>query len=182
MARQTNIFRLPVPPTLMSKLEPDNATILNKHLQEMTVILNQALQSFQNRLNTIQQTGKNNVPNVQGFTVTGKQGLFYLSWKRIKNVDGYVIMQAADSQMKQLTNRYHISDGQQVSFQVAVGNVVVTSSFQIYAYQGPNYGSPSNIVTATTSAYGAGESAPPTPPIAPQPPLLAPVRSGPNLP
>lgn len=182
MARQTNVLRLPVPPTLTSKLEPENAKMLNEHLQNMTTILNQALQSFQNRLNTVQQTGASAPPPVSNVAVVGKQGLFHITWNRIKNADGYVIVQAADSAMKQIIGRYNIPDGQSVSHQIPVGNTAVTGSFQVYAYQGPKVGNPSNIITGTTLTYTTSEAAPTTSNTPPQPPLIAPVRSGPNLP
>ena len=148
----------------------------------MTTLLNQSLQTMQTRLDTIQQIGAQKPPTVSGLTVTGKQGLFYLTWNRIKNADGYVVVQGTDSTMVQITNRYPVPDGDSCSYSVPVGNVVVTASFQVFAYQGPQYSEPSPAVSATTVAYGAGEAAPPRPPLAPRPVKLAPVRSGPNLP
>ena len=182
--RRGNVARLPQPPNVSGILQNSGQDVkaLHEHLTQMTTILNQALQSLQNRMNTVQQVGASTPPNVSGLTVTGKQGLFYLTWNRIANVDGYVITQATDSSMKKLVGRYNISDGQQCTFTVPVGNVAVTNSFQIYAYQGPNYSDPSQAVTATTLTYTTAESAPPAPPIAPQQPKNVPVRSGPNLP
>lgn len=182
--RRGSVARLPAPPPVKGTIASAGEDIktLHQHLVQQTTILNQALQSLQNRQNTVQQTGAQAPPPVSGFAVTGKQGLFYLTWKRIVNVDGYVITQASDTAMTQLVGRYHISDGGQCVYQVPVGNVAVTNSFQIYAYQGPLVGDPSPTATATTVAYGSGESAPPAPPIAPLQPKVAPVRSGPNLP
>lgn len=144
-------------------------------------IINQALQSYEDRLNTIQQTGAVAPVAVSGFTVTGKQGSFWITWNRIVNVDGYVIMQAADSGMTQIQNRFTVADGEQCSYSLAVGNVAVTSSFQMYAYRGQKYGSPSPVVTASSLVFSTSESAPPNPGFAPRPPKVAPVRSGPNL-
>lgn len=181
--RRGNVFRLPVPPKLLESLTdgPENARILNDHLNTMTMILNQALQSLQNRQNTVQQVQAKTPPTVTGLTVTGKQGLFHLTWNRIENTDGYVIVQSADSAMGQLLNRYNIPDGDQVAHQIPIGNVAVTHSFQVYAYQGQKYSEPSPIVTGTTLTYTTPEAAPPNPAIPPRHPKLAPVRSGPNL-
>jgi hypothetical protein len=147
----------------------------------MTTILNQALQGLQNRINTVQQVTAKSPPTVTGLTVTGKQGLFYLTWNRIAHTDGYVVTQASDSAMVQLVARYNLPDGDMCAYSIPVGNVAVTNSFQVYAYQGQKYSEPSNIVTATTAPYGAGETAPAQPPIAPRHPKKSPVRSGPNL-
>jgi hypothetical protein len=169
--RKGNSFRLP---STMDLTDPAQAKLF-------VGIANQALQSFQSRLDTIQQIGAKEPPVVSGFSVEGKQGLFNLTWNRIKNVDGYVVIQAADPGMLPIIGRCHIADGQQCSFKIMVGNVAVTASFQIFAYQGPKYSHHSPTVTATTLLYGAAEAAPASPPIAPQHPKVAPVRSGPNL-
>jgi len=182
--RRGNVYRLPVPPKLSGRLTDTDgdAKLVSEHLATMTTIINQALQSFQGRLNTIQQVQARTPQNVSGLIVTGKQGLFHLTWNKIANVDGYVITQASDTAMVKLIGRYNIPDGEQVSYQIPVGNVAVTSSFQVYAYQGQQYSQPSSTVTATTLTYSTSEAAPPTPAIAPRQPKLVPVRSGPNLP
>lgn len=176
--RRGNVARLPMPPADAAK----DVKTLHDHVIQQTIILNQALHSIQNRLNTIQQTGAKAPPAVTGLTVTGKQGLFHLTWNRIANADGYIITQASDSAMTTLIGRYHAFDGNTCTYQVPVGNVAVTNSFQVYAYQGPQVGNPSNIVTATSVVFTTSEAAPPSPPIAPLQPFVAPVRSGPNLP
>ena len=148
----------------------------------MTDILNQGLQSLQNRVNTVQQVTAKQPPTVTGLSVTGKQGLFHLTWNRIDNTDGYVVTQATDTGMVHLVGRYHVPDGDSNSHQIPVGNVAVTHSFQVYAYQGNKYSDPSPAVTATTLTYTTPEVAPPLPPNAPRQPKKAQVRSGPNLP
>jgi hypothetical protein len=158
-----------------------NMKALTEHLGTMTTILNQAVQSLQNRLNTVQQVGAVAPPPVSGLAVAGKQGLFHLTWNRIKNADGYVITQASDSGMTQLVGRYTIPDGNQSVHQIPVGNVAVTNYFQVYAYQGNKYSDPSPAVKGLSVVYGSTESAPPAPPIAPLQPKIAPIRSGPNL-
>lgn len=178
-----NVARLPLPPRPMgdARNAMKDVQALYEHLSLMTTILNQGLQSLQNRQNTVQQTGATVPPTVTGLTVTGKQGCFWLTWNRIKNVDGYVVVQASDTAMSQLIGRFPVPDGDSCTLSIAVGNAAVTSSFQVYAYQGKKYSEPSAVVTATTVAFGAGEAAPPTPPLAPRQPKLAPIRSGPNL-
>lgn len=182
--RKGNVYRLPLPPQVTGNMHQsgDDIKIVHAHLVQMTTILNQSLQSMQQRLDTVQQLGAKKPVTVTGLSVTGKQGAFILTWNRIKNADGYVITQGTDSTMKVLVGRYTVPDGDSCSFAVPVGNVAVSNSFQVTAFQGPQYGEPSPAVSATTVAYGAGESAPPTPPIAPRHPKIAPVRSGPNLP
>lgn len=178
-----NVVRLPLPPAIKGGI-PEAANdikAIHEHYTMTIGLLNQSLQALQNRVNTIQQSGAKTPPTVTGLTVTGKQGLFHLTWNRIKNADGYVIVQASDSGMTQLVGRYNVPDGDSVSHQVPVGNVAVTNSFQVYSYQGKKYSEPSTAVTATTAVYGAAESAPPAPPLAPRQPKIAPVRSGPNL-
>lgn len=181
--RRGNVYRLPSPPPPKGQIgtyEADSKA-LHEHLTTMTTILNQALQGLQNRMNTVQQTGAKAPPPVSGLTVTGKQGSFQLTWSRMANVDGYVVVQASETAMTQLVGRYNLPDGQQCSHSIAVGNVAVTNSFQVYAYQGPKYSDPSPVATATTLTYTTSEAAPPAPPMAPQPPKISPVRSGPNL-
>jgi hypothetical protein len=183
MSRRGNVARLPVPPPLSGKinnLEADTKA-LNEHLGTMTAILNQALQGLQNRMNTVQQIGAKTPPTVTGLTITGKQGLFHLTWNRIAHVDGYVITQASDTAMTQLIGRYNLPDGERCTFAIPVGNVAVTNSFQVYGYQGPKYSEPSPTVTATTLVYASSEAAPPAPLFSPRHPKLVPVRSGPNL-
>lgn len=176
--------RLPSPPPLKGTIQsvPEDMKALSDHLAQMTLILNKLNQNMSQRLNTVQQTGAQTPPNVSGLTVTGKQGLFYLTWNRIKNADGYVIEQASDSGMTQLVGRYTLTDANQCLHQVPVGNVAVTNYFRVYAYQGPKMGDPSPAVSGTTVAYGSAEAAPPAPPIAPLAPKISPPRSGPNLP
>lgn len=178
-----NVVRLPLPPKINGTIPEAGADLktLHDHINLMTSLINQSLQSVQNRLNTIQQSGAKAPPTVTGLTVTGKQGLFHLTWNRIKNADGYVVVQASDSGMTQLVGRFNIGDGESCTYQVPVGNVAVTNTFQVYSYQGKKYSEPSPAVTATTAVYGSAESAPPAPPLAPRQPKLAPVRSGPNL-
>ena len=176
--RRGNYIRLPLPPPNANK----DIQALHDHVAQMTGLINQSLQVMQARLNTIQQTGAKPPVPVSGLAVAGKQGLFHLTWNRVKNADGYVIVHASDAAMTQIVGRYNIPDSNTPVHQIPVGNVAVTGSFQVYAYQGPQVGDPSPTVTATTATYGSSESAPPTPPIAPLAPKIAPPRSGPNLP
>lgn len=182
-ARRGNVLRLPLPPAVQGSIAASGQDVkaLHEHINLITTILNQGLQSLQNRVNSIQQVTAKAPSTVTGLTVTGKQGLFYLTWNRIANTDGYVVTQASDTGMMQLIGRYNVADGNSCSYQIPVGNVAVTNSFQVYAYQGQQYSDPSPAVTATTLTYTTPESAPPAPPIAPLQPKKAPVRSGPNL-
>lgn len=182
--RKGNTYRLPPPPTVKGTPEsaPDDVKALQTHIATITDVLNQSLQTMQTRIDTVQQIGAKKPPTVTGLTVTGKQGLFHLTWNRQDNVDGYVVVQGTDSTMQQITNRYHVSDGDAAQLQIPVGNVAVAANFQVYAHQGPMYSDPTTAAGGTTLMYTTSESAPPAPPIAPRPPKLAPVRSGPNLP
>lgn len=183
MPQRGNVLRLPTPPQVTGSFQNHQQEMqaISDYLKQTNTILNQGLQSLQNRLNTVQQTGAAVPPNVTGLTVTGQQGCFALTWNRIVNVDGYVIIQASDAAMTQRTGRFNISDGQQCSYNIPVGNVAITAYFEVYAYQGNHYGDPSPAVKATTKTYTTSESAPPAPPLPPPPPKIVPVRSGPNL-
>lgn len=181
--RRGNVLRLPMPPPLSGKITEtqQDSKLVYEHLVNMTNIINQGLQSLQNRQNTVQQVTAKIPPTVTGLSVTGKQGLFFLTWNRIENTDGYVVTQASDTGMVQLIGRFHVPDGDSCSTTVSVGNVAATNSFQVYAYQGQRYSDPSPIVTATSLTYTTPEAAPPAPAIPPRQPKKFPVRSGPNL-
>lgn len=175
--------RIPSPPVLKATIQsvPEDMKALSDHLAQQTQIVNKVMQNMAQRLNTIQQSGAQAPPNVSGVAVTGKQGLFHITWNRIKNVDGYVVEQASDSGMTQLVGRYNLPDANQCVHQVPVGNVAVTNYFRVYAYQGSKMSDPSPAVSGTTVVYGSAEAAPPAPPIAPLAPKISPPRSGPNL-
>lgn len=182
--RTPTIQRLPNPPDLRGGLPnyESDMKMVHEHLTTMTTILNQAVQNLQNRVNTVQQVGAVAPPPVTGLSVEGKQGLFSLTWNRIQNVDGYVVVQASDTAMQQVVGRYTVPDGNQPMHQIPVGNAAVTGHFQVYAYQGNQYSDPSPTLVATSAVFStATEAAPKTPPIRPLQPKISPVRSGPNL-
>lgn len=183
MSRRGNVFRLPVMPALTGKLQSyeQDMKALQDHLATMTIILNQGLQSTYNRVNTIQQVAAKAPVAVTGLAVTGKQGLFHLVWNRIAHVDGYVLSQASDSAMSQLIGSYNLPYSETCRYSISVGNVAVTNSFQVYAYQGNKMGDPSPIVTATSLTYTTPEGAPGAPPFSPRQPKIVPPRSGPNI-
>jgi hypothetical protein len=184
MSRAPTIQRLPNPPQLRGGLPnyESDMKMMHEHVTTMTTILNQAVQNLQNRVNTIQQVGANAPPPVTGLAVEGKQGLFSLTWNRIHNADGYVIVHASDTAMKQIVGRYNIPDGNQPLHQIPVGNAAVSGSFQVYAYQGNQYSDPSPAVSATTAILSTStEAAPKTPPIRPLQPKVSGVRNGTTL-
>jgi hypothetical protein len=183
MTRNPKFDRLPNPPELKIGITNHDANVsaLNNHLQLITRLLNQSTQDLHNAVNTIQQIGAHTPPNVSGLTVTGKQGLFHLTWNRVVNVDGYEVVQYSDAAMTQIINRWNLPDANTCAHQVPVGNVAVTNTFQVHAYQGNKIGDPSPGVTATTAVYASAEAAPVAPPIAPLPVKKSPPRSGPNL-
>lgn len=182
--RRGSVYRIPVPPNIMGDFasHQQDMKAISDYFLQLHVILNPALQSMQNRLNTIQQTGATAPPAVQGLTVTGRQGAFYLTWKRIVNVDGYEIEQASDAAMTQFIGRFNVPGADTCTWSLAVGNAATTAYFRVYAYQGTQYGPPSPAVSGVTVAFGGGEAALPTPAIAPRPVLVAPLRSGLTLP
>lgn len=171
MRRALSSYRLPSIVNFADEVE--SATFLK--------IVNDSLTEIGNRLDTLQQLGAKPPVAVTSLTVTGKQGLFYLTWQKIANVDGYVILQASDSAMTQISGRWNLPDGETVSYQIPVGNVAVTNFFTVQAYQGNRYGPPSTAVSGTTVAYGSGESAPPAPPQRPVSPKVTGVRNGTTL-
>ena len=147
---------------------------------ENVATLNRILQNLGDRLDTIQQVGATAPPPVTGLTVTGKQGVICLTWQRIQNVDGYIILGAAESTMSQIVLRFNVPDSDTCTYSHPVGNVAVQYYFTVSAYQGNLVGQPSNTIAATSVAYTSVGTAPPIPPQAPRGGTLVP-RNGTTL-
>ena len=140
--------------------------------------LNNILAETQNRLDTVQQVGAKKPPTPIGPSAQGRQGLIWLTWNRVVNVDGYSVVVATSADMSKVLHRVDIPGSETCVYQMPVGNNAFQAWFQVYSYRGKLYSTPSNIVTATSVAFGAGEGAPPAPPVDPRNPLKAPLRSG----
>lgn len=143
--------------------------------------LNRVLVEIQQRLDVIQQVGAKKPATPLSPSATGRQGLIWVTWNRVVNVDGYCVVVATASDMSKVLHRQDIPGSETCTFQFTVGNNVATYYFQVYSYRGQFYSTPSNVVSGTSVAFGAGEGAPPAPPVDPRNPLIAPLRNGMTL-
>ncbi len=143
--------------------------------------LNRVLMEFKQRLDTIQQIGAQKPATPISPSATGRQGLIWLTWKRVVNVDGYCVMVSTASDMSKVLHRQDIPGSETCAYPFPVGNNVSTYYFQVYSYRGTIYSTPSNIVSAASVAFTTPESAPPAPPADPRNPLRAPLRNGTTL-
>lgn len=143
--------------------------------------LNRVLTEIKHRLDTIQQVGAQKPATPISPAATGRQGLVWVTWNRVVNVDGYSIVVATSSDMSKILHRVDIPGSETCVYQMPVGNNVSTYYFQVYSYRGTKYSTPSNIVSAASVAFTTPEAAPPAPPVDPRNPLKAPLRNGTTL-
>jgi len=143
--------------------------------------LNRILTEIKQRLDTIQQIGAKKPATPRAPSATGRQGLIWLTWNRVADVDGYSVVVATASDMSKILHRQDIPGSETCAYSFPVGNNVSTYYFQVYAYRGTQYSTPSNVVSAASVAFTTPESAPPAPPVDPRNPLRAPLRNGTTL-
>jgi hypothetical protein len=143
--------------------------------------LNRILVELGQRLDTIQQVGTKQPATPLSPSATGRQGLIWVTWNRVVDVDGYCIVVSTSSDMSKILHRQDIPGSETCTYQFPVGNNAATYYFQVYAHRGKIYSTPSNIVGTASVAFGAGEGAPPAPPVDPRNPLRAPLRNGTTL-
>ena len=167
MRRSLDTYRLP------PEWHPDNPGSV-EHLNRILVEIGQ-------RIDTLQQIGTKKPITPQNVTATGRQGLVWLTWSRVDKVDGYSVVVSTSSDLSKILHRQDIPGSETCTFQFPVGNNATTYFFQVYSYRGNLYSPPSNIVSAASVAFGAGEGAPPAPPVDPRNPLKAPLRNGTTL-
>ena len=125
--------------------------------------LNKALIEIKNRLDGIEQVGVKEPPTPLQVTVQGRQGVLWMNWQRIVNVDGYVVVVSTDSAQTKIVSRTTLHDADTCTYQLPVGNVAQQYYFSVSAIRGKQISPRSQIINATSVAYGAGESAPPAP-------------------
>lgn len=140
--------------------------------------LNRVLTEIKHRLDTIQQVGTRKPATPSSPSATGRQGLIWLTWNRVADVDGYSVVVATASDMSKILHRVDIPGSETCVYQMPVGNNVSTYYFQVYSYRGTQYSTPSNVVSAASLAFTTPEAAPPAPPVDPRNPLRAPLRNG----
>lgn len=167
MRRGLDTYRLP------PDWHPDNPGSI-EHLNRILVEMGQ-------RMDTLQQVGTKKPVAPNNVTATGRQGLIWLTWSRVDKVDGYCVVVATASDMSKVLHRADIPGSEACVYPLPVGNNAFQAWFQVYSYRGNLYSPPSVIVTATSVAFGAGEGAPPAPPVDPRNPLRAPLRNGTTL-
>lgn len=164
MRRGQDTYRLP------PDWHPDNAGAV-EHLNRVLVEMGQ-------RIDTVQQVGAKQPATPLSPSASGRQGLVWVTWNRVSNVDGYCVVVATASDMSKVLHRVDIPGSETCVYQMPVGNNAAQYWFQVYSYRGKLYSTPSNVVTASSVAFGAGEGAPPAPPVDPRNPLRAPLRNG----
>src|SRR5207245_5019842 len=130
---------------------------------------------------TIQQVGAQKPATPRSPSATGRQGLVWLTWNRVANVDGYSVIISTTSDMSKILHRQDIPGSETCVYQLPTGNNSSTYCFQVYSYRGTQYSTPSNIVSAASVAYTTPEGVPPAPPVDPRNPLKAPLRNGTTL-
>ena len=176
MRKGQDSYRLPPDWNPVRNVAPHTGKI--EHDPSAVDQLNRVLTEIKHRLDTIQQIGARKPVTPQSPSATGRQGLIWVTWKRVADVDGYSVVVATASDMSKILHRVDIPGSETCVYQMPVGNNAATYYFQIYSYRGTLYSTPSNIVSAASIAYGAGEGAPPAPPFDPRNPLKAPLRNG----
>ncbi len=144
--------------------------------------LNKLLQNLGDRLDTVQQVGAKAPPAPLGVVTQGKQGLIIVQWKRIQNVDGYTICWSTSSGMLPIAGRTTLHDSEACDFRLPVGNAVANYFFTVSAFVGNKVSPPSVAVSGSSVAFTTTGTAPSDQPITPRAALVAPPRSGPNLP
>lgn len=168
MRRGQSSYRLP---SDWDPKNPDHVEVLNKILVET-----------QQRLDTIQSVGAKKPTSPRTVSATGKQGVIWVTWQRVSNVDGYIVVIASESTMTKLVGRHSQPDSETCSYSYPIGNSATQLWFQVFSYRGNQVSDPSPVATATSVVFGAGESAPPTPPQDPRNPFNAGITGGPNRP
>lgn len=173
MRRSLDSFRLPPDwnPVTSSNDQVQHNPAAVEHL-------NRVLVEIQQRLDTIQQVGAKKPATPLSPSAQGRQGLIWLTWNRVVNVDGYSVVVATTSDMSKILHRIDIAGSETCVYHMPVGNVVFQAWFQVYSHRGTLYSTPSNVVTASSVAFAGGEAAPPAPPVDPRNPLRAPLRNG----
>lgn len=167
MRRGQDTYRLP------PDWHPDNPGSI-EHLSRIMVEIG-------NRLDTIQQIGAKPPVTPLSPSATGRQGLIWLTWNRVSNVDGYCVVVSTVGDMSKILHRQDIPGSETCTYPFPVGNNVSTYYFQVYSYRGTQYSTPSNIVSAASVAFTTPEGSPPAPPVDPRNPLLVPLRNGTTL-
>src|SRR6266851_10290846 len=116
MRRGLDTYRLP------QDWHPDNPGAV-EHLTRILVELGQ-------RIDTIQQIGARVPATPLSPSATGRQGLIWLTWNRVSNVDGYAIVVSSVSDMSKILHRQDIPGSETCTYQFPVGNNASTYFFQ----------------------------------------------------
>lgn len=176
MRKGQDSYRLSSDWNPVKKVNPRTGEI--EHNQNDVEHLNRILVEIQQRLDIIQQVGAKKPVTPLSPKATGRQGLIWVTWNRVVNVDGYCVVVSTASDMSKVLHRQDIPGSETCTYQFPVGNNASTYYFQIYSYRGKLYSTPSNVVSAASLAFTTAEAAPPAPPVDPRNPLKAPLRNG----
>ncbi len=145
---------------------------------EYTQQINEALLSLQKQIDGLSRAAAKKPPIVQGIAAEGRQGSLHVTWKKVLNTDGYLLLMYSDSAGTTIVQRTAIPDPETVYWETAMGNSATTRYFRIHAVNGQQVSDPSKLVSATSVAFGAGESAPTPPPAPSEPPGDVPPEFG----
>ena len=146
-----------------------NRRTLSLRLQQR---LNQAFAQINNRLDEMDKPAASVDGKVESFTVEGRQGAFHLTWIWVLGVDGYIIEMFTDSAGTIKTGSWTLRGAGTNLWSIPWGNVASTRYFRITPFiERANgtlkLGTPSSLKSSATVSFGAGESAPTAPTVAP---------------
>lgn len=131
--------------------------------REAIMQINQAFLKMERRLNKLERVNVKAPFSVKGLTAQGRQGAFHITWQKVVGADGYSLVMATDAAAQLITHRWDIQGQETIAWTVPWANVASTRYFQIWAIRAGRQSEPSEIVSATSVAFGAGETAPTAP-------------------
>lgn len=125
--------------------------------------INQAFLKISRRLDRIERVGTKAPFSVKGLTAEGRQGAFHVTWQKVVGADGYVLVMATDAAAQLITHRFDLNGQETISHDIPWANVASTRYFQIWAIRAGKQSDPSQIKSAISVGFGAGETAPTAP-------------------
>ena len=141
-----------------------NPAFENKVLKREAILqINQAFRKMERRLDRIERVGTRAPLSVKGLTAEGRQGAFHVTWQKVIGAEGYSLVMASDAAAQLITHRWDIPGQETIAWTVPWANVATTRYFQIWAIRAGKQSEPSEIKSATSVGFGAGETAPTVP-------------------
>ena len=141
-----------------------NPSFENKVLKRDAILqINQAFLKISRRLDRIERVGTKAPFSVKGLTAEGRQSAFHVTWQKVVGAEGYVLVVATDAAAQLIIRRFDIPGQETIAWDIPWANVATTLYFQIWAIRAGKQSEPSEIKSATSVAFGAGETAPTAP-------------------